>query len=146
MITKELIIETATKLFVQNGVKTITVDRIVKELHTSKRTLYNHFEDKIKLLQACLAVYHAKVKAENEEIIESSGDAIEAMGYLHQKIVARSHQVNPNFFSDILHYYPGLLHQSYKETGNFAHQQLVYLAEWGIKDGIFQILFTSLGL
>ena len=138
MITKELIIETATKLFLQNGVKTITVDKIVKELHTSKRTLYNHFEDKLDLLRACLAVYHAKVKAENEEIIRSSDNVIEAMGYLHQKIVRRSHHVNPNFFNDILNYYPGLLNESYRKTGNFAHQQLVFLAKKGIKDGIFQ--------
>lgn len=138
MVTKELIIETATKLFTQNGVKAITIDKIVKELHTSKRTLYNHFKDKIDLLRACLDVYNAKVKAENEEIIKSSENVLEAMGYLHQKIVHRSYQVNPNFFSDILHYYPGLLHESYRNSGNFAHQQLVYLAGWGIKDGIFQ--------
>lgn len=138
MITRDLIIETATGLFVKNGVKSVTVNRIVKELHTSKRTIYNHFEDKTDLLRACLAVYHAKVKKENEEIIESSDNAIEAMGYLHQKIVRRSHHVNPNFFTDILHYYPGLLNESYRNTGNFAHQQLVDLAEWGIKDGIFR--------
>jgi len=138
MITKEFIIETSTKLFVENGVKTITIDRIVKELHTSKRTLYNHFEDKTALLKACLAVYHSKVKTENEEIIKSSQNVIEAMGYLHQKIVRRSYQVNPNFFSDILHYYPGLLHESYKNAGNFAHRELIELANWGIEDGIFQ--------
>jgi TetR/AcrR family transcriptional regulator, cholesterol catabolism regulator len=113
------------------------MDKIVKELHTSKRTIYAHFEDKTQLLKACLAVYHAKVAAENEEIIAQSENAIEAMGYLHQKIVQRSHQVNPNYFNDILHYYPGLLHESYRETGNFAHKQLVYLAQWGIKDGLF---------
>lgn len=138
MITRELIIETATKLFTQNGVKAITIDKIVKELHTSKRTLYNHFEDKIDLLRACLNVYNTKVKAENEEIISSSNNVIEAMGYLHQKIVHRTYQINPNFFSDILHYYPGLLHESYQNTGNFAHQQLIYLAKWGIEDGIFR--------
>ena len=138
MITRERIIETATGLFVKHGVKSVTINRIVKELHTSKRTIYNHFEDKTDLLKACLAVYHKKVKKENEEIIESSDNAIEAMGYLHQKIVRRTHQVNPNFFTDILHYYPGLLHESYRNTGNFAHQQLVDLAEWGMKDGIFQ--------
>jgi TetR/AcrR family transcriptional regulator, cholesterol catabolism regulator len=138
MITKELIIETATKLFIQNGIKTITVDKIVKELHTSKRTLYTHFSDKTELLKACLSVYHDKVKAENEEVIASSDNVIEAMGYLHQKIIHRSYHVNPNFFSDILHYYPGLLHEAYTSKGNFAHQQLIDLAEWGIKDGIFQ--------
>ena len=137
MITKAHIIETATTLFLQNGVKSITIDRIVKELHTSKRTIYQHFEDKTTLLIACLHVYNNKVRAENEAIIESSDNAIEAMGHLHQKIVRRSHHVNPNFFNDILYYYPGLLHESYKGAGNFAHQQLIDLAEWGIEDGIF---------
>ncbi|MCO6488652.1 MAG: TetR/AcrR family transcriptional regulator [Phaeodactylibacter sp.] len=138
MITREHIIETATQQFIKHGVKTVTLDRLVKELHTSKRTIYTHFKDKTELLEACLAVYHAQVKQENEEIIASAENAIEAMGHLHQKIVGRTYHVNPNFFSDIIHYYPGLLHESYRKTGNFAHQQLVDLAEWGIKDGIFQ--------
>ncbi|MFT6972660.1 MAG: AcrR family transcriptional regulator [Roseivirga sp.] len=138
MITKELIIETATKLFMENGVKTITIDRIVKELHTSKRTIYSYFPDKVALMEACLDVYNAKVRTENEEVIRSSDNVIEAMGHLHQKIVRRSHQINPNFFSDIIHYYPGLLQESYERNGNYAHQQLIELASAGIKDGIFQ--------
>jgi AcrR family transcriptional regulator len=138
MVTKESIIETATKLFMQHGVKTITLDRIVKELRTSKRTIYKHFKDKLSLLDACLDVYNTKVRTENEEIIKASSNVIEAMGRLHQKIVRRSHQVNPNFFGDILHYYPGLLSESYRRNGNYAHQQLIDLADAGIKDGIFQ--------
>ena len=138
MITKEHIIESATKLFMQNGVKTITIDRIVRELRTSKRTIYSHFEDKVTLLSACLDVYNTKVRAENEELIKSADNVLEAMGYLHQKIIRRSHQINPNFFSDIIHYYPGLLQESYKKNGNYAHRQLIELADAGIKQGIFQ--------
>ncbi len=138
MITRDFIIETATQQFIKHGVKTVTLDRLVKELHTSKRTIYTHFKDKTDLLKACLAVYHTKVKKENEEIIQSAENAIEAMGHLHQKIVGRTYRVNPNFFSDIIHYYPGLLHESYHNTGNFAHQQLVQLANWGMEDGIFR--------
>lgn len=137
MITRALIIEVATKLFLKHGVKTVTVDRLVRELHTSKRTIYQHFSDKTELLRACLADYHLRVKAENEEIIQTSANAIEAMAYLHQHIVRRASQVNHNFFNDILHYYPGLLNESYRKTGNFAHQELEYLAKWGIEDGIF---------
>ncbi len=137
MVTRENIIDTATKLYTTHGVKTITIDRLVKELHTSKRTIYNHFKDKTALLKACLSVYHARVKKENEEVIANCDNAIEAMAYLHQKIVHRAGMVNPNFFNDILHYHPGLLNESYRETGNFAHSQLVELAEWAIKDGIF---------
>jgi AcrR family transcriptional regulator len=121
MITKELIIDTATKLFMQHGVKTITIDRIVKELRTSKRTLYSHFEDKVTLLRACLDIYNAKVCAENEEIIKDSDNVIEAMGHIYQKIVSRSQQMNPNFFGDIIYSYPGLLQESYKSSRNYPY-------------------------
>lgn len=134
---EERIIKTATKLFLQNGVKSVTIDRIVKELHTSKRTVYKFFPDKTALLKACLAVYHSKVKAENDAIIEASDNAIAAMGKLLQQIIRRANVVNPNFFNDILHYYPGLLNESYRNTGNFAHQNFEDLAHWGIEEGIF---------
>ena len=134
---QERIIQTATKLFLKNGVKSVTIDRIVKELHTSKRTVYKHFPDKTALLKACLAVYHAKVKGENEAIIADSENAIAAMGKLLQQIIRRANVVNPNFFNDILHYYPGLLNESYRNTGNFAHKIFEDLANWGIEEGIF---------
>ncbi|MCH2045005.1 MAG: TetR/AcrR family transcriptional regulator [Saprospiraceae bacterium] len=137
MVTKDRIIEVASKLFVQNGIKSITITRIVQELHTSKRTIYNHFKDKTELLESCLSVYHAKIKSENEELIKAASNAIEAMGYIHQRIIYRASQTNPNYFNDILHYYPGLLQKSYRKMGNFAHQQLRYIGEWGIEDGLF---------
>lgn len=138
MVSREKIIEVASLLFVEYGVKTITIDRIVKQLHTSKRTIYKHFEDKTALLEACLATYHKGIRKENDDIIRGADNAIQAMGYLHQRIIFRAGQTNPNFFNDILHYYPGLLQKSYKNTGNFAHSELEQLAHWGIKDGLFR--------
>ena len=135
---QERIIQIATKLFLKNGVKSVTINRIVKELHTSKRTVYKHFPDKTALLKACLAVYHEKVAGENAALIKESENAIAAMGKLLQQIIRRANIVNPNFFNDILHYYPGLLNSSYRNTGNFAHQNLVDLAKWGIEDKLFQ--------
>lgn len=137
MITKEIIIETATKLFLEHGVKTVTIARLVKELHTSKRTIYSHFEDKVALLNACLDVYNLKVCKENDEVIQSSSNVLAAMGRLHQKIVRRSYTTNPNFFGDIIHYYPGLLNESYNRCDKYVHRQLMDLATAGIKDGIF---------
>lgn len=138
MVSREKIIEVASLLFVEYGVKSITIDRIVKQLHTSKRTIYKHFEDKTALLEACLATYHMEIRKENDDIIRASDNAIQAMGYLHQRIIYRASQTNPNFFNDILHYYPGLLQRSYREQGNFAHAELEALAKWGIRDGLFR--------
>lgn len=138
MVSREKIIEVASLLFVEHGVKSITIDRIVKQLHTSKRTIYKHFEDKTALLEACLATYHKGIRKENDDIIRTADNAIQAMGYLHQRIIFRAGQTNPNFFNDIIHYYPGLLQKSYRNMGNFAHSELEQLAHWGIKDGYFR--------
>ena len=138
MDTKQLIIKTATQLFVENGVRTVTIERIARELRTSKRTIYQHFDNKGDLLNACLAIYHQRIQSENEAIIDEAPNAIAALGRLHHEIVKRTYQVNPNFFSDIIHYHPGLLEESYRNTNNFAHQQIIDIATWGIEDGIFR--------
>ena len=138
MITRDTIITEATRLFTQHGVRAVTINRIVQHLHTSKRTIYNHFKDKSALLEVCLAVYHQKIKNENEVLITDAPNAIEAMGRLHKRIITRASQVNPNFFNDIFHYHPGLLQKSYRATNNFAHQQLYDLGKWGIEDGLFR--------
>ncbi len=137
MITRDLIVNTAMKTFLSQGVKTVPLDRLAKDLRTSKRTIYQHFENKTELLKACLADYHTQIKRENQDIIDNSSNAIQAMGHLYQQILLRASLVNPNFFNDIIHYYPGLLNESYKETGNFAHQQLQDMANWAIEDEIF---------
>lgn len=137
MITKEKIIQLSSDLFLKNGVKTVTLERIAKELHTSKRTIYQHFADKTELLSACLASYYINVREENQKEIASAKNAIEAMGLINFHIIKRAISYNPSFFQDIENYYPGLLKDTYKENGSFAHNNLVFLAKWGIEDGIF---------
>lgn len=136
-ISREQLIEAATSLFKSKGVKSVTLDRICSELHTSKRTIYQHFRDKNELLKACLDTYHQGIKQDNEKVMEGCTNAIEAFANLHHRILARAAVVNSNFFNDILHFYPGMLQASYRDTGNFAHVQAAQLAEWAIKDGLF---------
>lgn len=137
MITKENILAKASDLFLKYGVKTVTIEKIAKELHTSKRTIYAHFEDKEDLLRTCVQSYFAQVREENEQLISSANNAIEALGKLNFYITKRATSANPSFFEDITNYYPNLLRESYRENGHFAHNNVVYLADWGIQDGIF---------
>jgi AcrR family transcriptional regulator len=137
MITRELILKIAGEQFLKFGEKSVTIERIAKELHTSKRTIYIHFKDKTDLVNACLKAYFAQVRDENEKIIDAAHNAIEAIGYINFNILKRAASENPNFFQDIHAYYPGLLRDAYRENGHFAHTHLKQLAEWGIKDKIF---------
>lgn len=137
MKDREHIIEVANKLFMEYGIRAVSLDRIVKELRTSKRTIYKHFKDKDDLLQACLITYHTKIKTENEAIIEESPNPIVALASLYQEIVRRSHQVNPNYFNDVYHYFPEILKKAYKATAQYPQQEMLHLIEWALKDELF---------
>lgn len=138
MITKEHIIEVTTQLYLKRGVKSVTIADISKELSTSKRTIYNHFLDKTDLMQACVEQYLASIRSNNDEIINTSSSAIEAMGMIHQQILKRADYSNANFYREILKYYPSVLKDSYKKNAEFAFRELLYLAKWGVKDGFFR--------
>src|SRR3981189_2721402 len=51
----ERILETADRLFYLRGIRAVGVDTIAAEIGISKRTLYNHFPSKDKLISAYLA-------------------------------------------------------------------------------------------
>lgn len=138
MITKEYIIEITTQLYLKNGVKSVTIADISKELSTSKRTIYNHFIDKTDLMQACIEQYLASIRSNNDDIINTSSSAIEAMGIIQQQILKRADYSNATFYKDILKYFPSVLKDSYQKNAKFAFRELLYLSKWGVKEGLFR--------
>lgn len=56
---RQLLIDTALKLFYKNGIKSIGINEILKSSGVAKRTLYNHFESKDALVLAVLEKRHA---------------------------------------------------------------------------------------
>jgi AcrR family transcriptional regulator len=50
----ERIIETASRLFYQEGINATGIDRVVKESHVAKMSLYKHFSSKDQLILAYL--------------------------------------------------------------------------------------------
>ena len=48
------IIKQATRMFMCNGIKSVTMDMIASQLGISKLTLYENFKDKDELVFACL--------------------------------------------------------------------------------------------
>ncbi|WP_027078167.1 TetR/AcrR family transcriptional regulator [Maribacter antarcticus] len=138
MITKEYIVAITTQLYLKNGVKAVTIADITKELSTSKRTIYNHFIDKTDLMQTCIEQYLAGIRSNNDEIINTCNSAIEALGMIHQQILKRADYSNANFYKEILKYFPSVLKDSYEKNSKFAFRELLYLAKWGVKEGLFR--------
>ena len=59
MTQKEQIMDQVMAMFIAQGIKSVRMDDIARQLSISKRTLYEMFGDKEELLYQCI-VRHAK--------------------------------------------------------------------------------------
>ncbi len=50
---KQKILEKATELFLNLGFKSVTMDDLAHEMGISKKTIYSHYENKTRLVEAC---------------------------------------------------------------------------------------------
>ena len=53
-IARERVIPAASRMFITQGCKNVTMDDVAKKLRMSKRTLYEMFGDKEALLNECM--------------------------------------------------------------------------------------------
>lgn len=56
--TKELIIRTSLKLFMQKGFKEVTMSEIIKETDSSKGSVYHHFESKEQIFEEAVKYFY----------------------------------------------------------------------------------------
>lgn len=56
MDKKQLLTETALSLFYERGVHSVGINEILKSCRVAKKTLYNHFESKEKLVEAAVTL------------------------------------------------------------------------------------------
>lgn len=81
MEIKDKIALAAGELFMQNGVKNVSMDEVASQLGMSKRTIYQYFKDKEEILIHFLE-YMEKLETENiQQIVRSMPTIIHA--FLH---------------------------------------------------------------
>ena len=52
--TRDVIVETASRLFYREGIKAVSLDRVAEKARLTKKTIYYHFKSKDALIAACL--------------------------------------------------------------------------------------------
>jgi TetR/AcrR family transcriptional regulator, cholesterol catabolism regulator len=103
---KDRIIAKAREQFFRYGVKSVTMDDIASELGISKKTIYQHFEDKDDIVHQMMQIEMANDKCEWEDLEKVSKNIIEksvkSMDFFKQAFT----EINPSAFFDIKKYHP----------------------------------------
>ena len=112
------IVENAERLFKQYGFKHVTMDIIASECGISKKTLYENFENKEKLVVETVGFLVKKNEHDSNHIIENSKNAIEQMiGILHL-MEKMNRGMNPVCILEMQKYFRQAYHvfEEYKEN------------------------------
>jgi AcrR family transcriptional regulator len=138
MKNRAIIIRRALQLFRRHGIKSMSVERLTKALNLSRRALYAMFGDKEGLLAACLNLNYREEIIEFDKINQRGTDPIEVLLLVGHRVMEREFSLNPNFYYDILHYYPDLRDKAIRNQDNFNRRQLTGLIQAGIEQGLIR--------
>ena len=77
MDTKERIIEQARELFIRLGIRSVSMDDIAGQIGMSKKTLYQHFEDKDELVELVVAFETNRMQQDCHACANTAENAVE---------------------------------------------------------------------
>lgn len=106
MEIKDRITKKSGELFLNHGVKNISMDEIASSLGISKRTIYENFKDKEELLVGCLQMFAGQQREAFNDAEKESDNVIETFLKMGESSKVTSKIPNVKFFEDIEKYYP----------------------------------------
>lgn len=106
MPVRERILKTAVDLFWRYGVKSITMDDIAKELGISKKTIYQHFNDKDAIVKEVVEQELACEQIDIERLAAEASDPIEEVLRTSDYMRACFGTISPVLLHDLKKYHP----------------------------------------
>ena len=136
---KSTIIEKATKLFLQLGFKSVTMDDLAVSLGISKKTLYIHFENKHQLVKEVAHSIFEKVTRDIIKIKDGTSNPIEEIHCVKMEAMKYlgSEKTSPNY--QLQKYFPKI----YEDLKTKEYQYLGDLVKNSLQNGIDTDLFRA---
>ena len=132
---KGRILQIATALFHQHGIKQVKMDDIANDLRIAKRTLYEVYENKEDLLFEVLQQHDSVERQQLLEFDKPGTNVINIILEIYRVRTAEFITVNPLFFED-LQKYPNLL-TYVRKLHNDKEAEIVAFIERGKNEGLF---------
>jgi len=136
---KEKIISESIDLFMNYGVRSVTMDEIAKHLGISKKTIYQHFKDKEEIIIQSTALYFEKEHEVMDEIENGAENAVEHLFNLTICLRDRIKNTNTSVFFDLKKYYQ----KAFEKYKSYKHDVIFNSVLKNLRRGIEEGLFRS---
>ncbi|MCJ8211533.1 TetR/AcrR family transcriptional regulator [Mucilaginibacter sp. RS28] len=131
---RERILSGSLELFMQAGIKGVTMDDIARHLGMSKKTIYQFFADKNELVIELVKLRMREDEDMMQDLLKNSENVIEQLVKMmrcQEEVVGR---MNPMLIHDLQKYHP----EGWKQIQNFKSAVFVDTLEQILKEGIEQ--------
>lgn len=136
--TRERILQDAHDLFMQYGLKSVSMDDLSKKLGISKKTIYLHFSDKDALVKSVVervlsnnTRLHKEERTKSINAIHEEFLIIELMGTLFKTM-------NPSILFDMQKYYPDAFVYFLQHKNNIIKGMIKENLERGLREGLYR--------
>lgn len=138
MEQKERIACKAEELFMQYGIRSVSMDDIANNLGMSKKTLYQYFADKDELVEAVVDSHINIVQGDCINCRNGAKDAIHEIFLTMDHIMEEFTNMNPMLLYDLekFHFKAFQRFREYKDK--FLLQIIHNNIEWGIKEELYR--------
>ena len=139
MNTRTRILKVAKQKFLKNGFYKVSMDSLVKELRTSKSSLYNHFSSKDELVKAVIDQLNIEINSALQEIISNDklsfkGKLIEVSEFTKNLLT----KVSEDFLKDLELNTPDIWDHYQKTRVDRINNYYRKLFETGINEGMLR--------
>lgn len=137
MTNREQILRNTASLFLERGCKSVTMDEVASANGMSKRTLYELFHDKAKLLQECILLMHRNNVAKMEAELAKANNVLE--WFMHHMVSKEEKRMSNfyDFFTEVKRYYPEVFVNVVQGVNRRHCELLERIVERGQGEGLF---------
>ncbi len=138
MEPKERILLKAEELFMQYGIRSVSMDDIANNLGMSKKTLYQYFADKDELVEGVVEGHINEVEGDCINCRKEATDAIHEIFLTMEHIMEELNNMNPMLLYDLEKFH----FKAYQRFKNYKDKFLLQIIrnniEWGIKEELYR--------
>lgn len=128
----------ATELFMQIGIKSISMDDLARELGISKKTIYKHFADKKDLVANVLKTEIERDKAACDACCNTGENAVQKMINISRNVSRQHKDINPAVIYDLQKYYASEWNIMDKYRTDYVHSIIVQNVLEGQAEGYYR--------
>lgn len=135
---KDKIIQQATDLFLNFGFKSVTMDDIAEKLGMSKKTIYQHFENKTSLVKCCTFFMFDTISGGIDCIREEKKNPVEELFEIKSFVLRhlKDEKSSPQY--QLQKYYPSIFANLRKKQYEMMMDCVAENIQEGIKQGYFR--------